>query len=402
MKKIISILLLTVFFSAVYAQNKVGGNVNSKDLIAYADKDFLADILDYNSLKSTSAPQNWPKPLDNTFKFTYVAGECRMIPSEFLFDAAKKLNIHKEFTYDCEFHDGVKPQAKLAAIFVQKVDGEVYYRAFYTAEDIIPDEVKNGSLPSWIYNKEPASIFQKIYFKDGSSVTVYHSTYSMREGGGGQIAQRFNFKIFGNFDILDSRHFAFTNFVFRDFDLRVYNSAVFLYNIPNQKFNLTANFDYANYHDLYDFGNRSYDYFFRCSGEPLIEKDYSRYSLINMFDNNPETSFVEDSNDDNITLKFGLHYTDTHITKIKIINGYAQSESLYYKNNRVKALSIKNGNNSTELALKETLESQLITVDFSARGFSIKSTALYKGTKYNDTCIAELDILTDEGWVIGR
>lgn len=400
MKKIISTLLLTVIFSAVYAQNKAGGNVNSKEPIAYADKKFLTGILDYDSLKNTPAPQNWPEPLNNTFKFTYVTGECRMIPSQFLFDAAKKLGVEKEFTYDCEFHDGIKPYVKLAAIFIQKVQGEVYYRAFYKAEDIIPTEVKNGNLPTWIYNTDPISVFQKVYFNDGSSVTVYHSTYSMQEGGGGAEPQRFNFKILGNFDILDSKRFAFTNFVFRDFNLKVYNSTTAIYNIPNQNFNLIAKFDYANYHNLYALGTGTYDYFFRCSGDPLIEKEYSHYSLINMFDNNPETSFVEDSKDDNISLKFGLHLNDSNVKKVKIINGYAQSESLYFKNNRVKTLSIKNGNNTTEVVLKESLEPQIIAVDFAAKGFSIKSTELYKGMKYNDTCIAEFNILTDEGWLI--
>ena len=400
MKKIILTLLLSVIFSTVYAQNKVGGNVNSKEPIAYADKEFLTSILDYDSLKNTPAPQNWPEPLNNNFKFTYVTGECRMIPSQFLFDAAKKLGVEKEFTYDCEFHDGVKPQAKIAAIFVQKVQNEVYYRAFYKAEDIIPDEVKNGNLPSWIYNTDPVSIFQKIYFKDGSSVTVYHSTYSMQEGGGGLTPSCFTFKLFGNLDILDSNHFAFTNFVFRDLDTKVYNSTTAFYNKPNNHFNLIAEFDLGNYYSLYVDGNSVYDYYFRCTGDPLIEKDYSRYSLINMFDNNPETSFVEDSVDDNINLKFGLHLSDTNINKVKIINGYAQTENLYFKNNRIKTLSIKNGNNTISVDLKETLQSQVFDVDFSSRGFSIKSTNLYKGTKYNDTCIAEFDILTDDGWLI--
>ena len=91
MKKIILTLLLSVILCSLYAQNKAGGNVNSKEPIAYADKEFLTGILDYDSLKNTPAPQNWPEPLNNTFKFTYVTGECRMIPSQFLFDAAKKL-----------------------------------------------------------------------------------------------------------------------------------------------------------------------------------------------------------------------------------------------------------------------------------------------------------------------
>lgn len=400
MKKIISTLLLSVILCALYAQNKAGGNVNSKEPIAYADKEFLTGILDYDSLKNTPAPQNWPEPLNNNFKFTYVTGECRMIPSQFLFDAAKKLGVEKEFTYDCEFHDGIKPYVKLAAIFIQKVQNEVYYRAFYKAEDIIPDEVKNGNLPSWIYNTDSVSIFQKIYFKDGSSVTVYHSTYSLQEHNEEPSPYLFKFKLYGNFDIIDSNHFAFTNFVFKDLDVKIYNSTTALYIKPNKRFNLIAYFDFTDFYDLYSKSDDNFTYFFQCSGKPLIEKDCSHYSLINMFDNNPETSFVEDSKDDNISLIFGFPSKNTNVKGMKIINGYAQSESLYYKNNRVKALSIKNGNNAISVDLKETLQPQVFDVDFSSRGFSIKSTNLYKGTKYNDTCIAEFDILTDDGWLI--
>lgn len=400
MKKIISTLLLSVILCALYAQNKVGGNVNSKEPIAYADKEFLTGILDYDSLKNTPAPQNWPEPLNNNFKFTYVTGECRMIQPQFLFDAAKKLNIQKEFTYDCEFHDGVKPQAKIAAIFVQKVQNEVYYRAFYKAEDIIPDEVKNGNLPLWIYNTDPISYFQIIYFKDGSTIEVYHSTYSLQEHNEEPSPYLFKFKLYGNFDIIDSNHFAFTNFVFKDLDVKIYNSTTALYIKPNKRFNLIAYFDFTDFYDFYSKSDDNFTYFFQCSGKPLIEKDCSHYSLINMFDNNPETSFVEDSKDDNISLIFGFPSKNTNVKGMKIINGYAQSESLYHKNNRVKTLSIKNGNNTISVDLKETLQPQVFDVDFSSRGFSIKSTNLYKGTKYNDTCIAEFDILTDDGWLI--
>ena len=78
-----------------------------------------------------------------------------------------------------------------------------------------------------------------------------------------------------------------------------------------------------------------------------------------------------------------------------------KQEKIGIENNRIKTLSIKNGNNTISVDLKETLQPQVFDVDFSSRGFSIKSTNLYKGTKYNDTCIAEFDILTDDGWLIG-
>lgn len=404
MKKIIAMLFLSMIACVVFAQNNVGGNVNSKEQISYADKSFLSGILNYDSLKSKPAPYNWPELMDNTFKFTYVTGECRMIPSQFLFDAAEKLGIEKKFTYDCEFHDGIKPYAKLSAIFIQKVQGEVYYRAFYKAEDIIPTEVKNSNLPTWIYNKDPVSIFQKIYFKDGSSVTVYHSTYSIQETNtAGPEPYLFKFKVFGNFDIMDSNHFAFTNFVFKDFESKVYSSGFAYYDVPENHFDLTAKFKFANFLRIFTSTRKRYDECFSCYGIPLVENNYSRYSLINMFDNNPETSYVEDSTDDNICLSFYFDYPGVNVKKIKIINGYAQSEDLYYKNNRVKRLNLEVSERKSKLIdLNETLNIQNFDIDlFTENQFlDISSTDLYKGTKYNDTCIAEFNILTDEGWLI--
>ena len=401
MKKIIVMLFLSMVVCAVFAQNNVGGNVNSKESISYADRNFLSGILNYDSLKSKPAPYNWPELMDNTFKFTYVTGECRMILSQFLFDAAEKLGIEKEFTYDCEFHDGKKPYAKLSAIFIQKVQGEVYYRAFYKAEDIIPTEVKNSNLPTWIYNKDPVSIFQKIYFKDGSSVTVYHSTYSIQEHNEEPESYFFKFKLYGNFDIMDSTHFAFTNFVFKDFESKVYSSETALFIRPNRKFNLIAYFDFVTFYELYSKDDENFTYYFSCYGRPLIENDYSRYSLINMFDRNPETSYVEDESDDNINFSFYFNNRQKQISKISIINGYAQSDSLYIKNNRVKTLSITTRENQTaSFELNEIMSPQVFNLNLSSMGFSIKSTELYKGTKYNDTCIAEFNILTDEGWLI--
>ena len=72
------------------------------------------------------------------------------------------------------------------------------------------------------------------------------------------------------------------------------------------------------------------------------------------------------------------------------------------KNNRVKTLSIiTNENNTTTFKLKENITPQEFNLSLSSRRFSVKTTELYNGTKYNDTCIAEFDILTDGGWLIG-
>ena len=405
MKKVFTTILLLVTFCDLYAQNKIGGNVNSKESIAYADGSFLTGILDYDSLKSKPAPQNWPVPLDNTFRFTYVTGECRMIPSQFLFDAAEKLGVEKQFTYECEFHDNIKPYAKLAAIFIQKVQNEVYYRAFYIADDIVPSEVKTNNKFPWLYNTNPKSVFQKIYFSDGSQISTFFSTYGSQMIEGSSVVNYH--KIYGNFDILDSNHFAFTTFLFKNFDIsKIYHSKTTIYNKPKNRFTAVTYFDLANYSEIYSKSGSSVEDVLTCYADPLIEENYSRYSIVNMFDNNPSTSFVEDDADDNINLIFEFNYDKTKysnisIDAIKMINGYAQSENLYYKNNRVKEFNISSNDITETVTLEESLYYQTIKLNFSAeRDFEINTTQLYSGTKYNDTCIAELNFLLDGSWVL--
>lgn len=75
------------------------------------------------------------------------------------------------------------------------------------------------------------------------------------------------------------------------------------------------------------------------------------------------------------------------VDKMAIINGYAQNESLYKSNNRI--LEIAN-----HFLLKDNiLDYQYIPV----RGTNIQFTGIYEGSKYNDTCIAELNFICSGG-----
>lgn len=66
----------------------------------------------------------------------------------------------------------------------------------------------------------------------------------------------------------------------------------------------------------------------------LIDDSYPlRYSLQNAFDGDPATSYVENSRDDLMEIEFSGIYSVGYINRIALINGYAQSESLY-KNNK--------------------------------------------------------------------
>jgi len=121
-----------------------------------------------------------------------------------------------------------------------------------------------------------------------------------------------------------------------------------------------------------------------------------RYSLQNAFDGDPATSYVENTEDDLIELEFSDIFRLGYINKIAIINGYAENPSLYKENNRVKR--IKRGDDEISI-IDGYLSYQFI--DTPKKPQWVIVTDIYKGEKYNDTCIAELNVKTDKGWLFG-
>lgn len=119
------------------------------------------------------------------------------------------------------------------------------------------------------------------------------------------------------------------------------------------------------------------------------------YTINNAFDGKNATSFVEDTEDDKLDFAFEFNDKSIMITKIKIINGYAQNEKLYLNNNRVK--SISNNKNGKNIILKDNILDYQI-IDYNS--FNVYVTELYNGNKYSDTCIAEFDVMTtNNAWV---
>ncbi len=156
------------------------------------------------------------------------------------------------------------------------------------------------------------------------------------------------------------------------------------------------------------------DIHIECSKPLIDEKDTFKYTIQNAFDKNPATSYVEDTDDDLMYVSFGLSYKNSkgkskmvNNKKIAIINGYAKNYNLYKDNNRVKEI---NGNiySNGELLFKhkETLFLDDFKFDYQIfdweprESFSVQN--IYKGSKFNDTCIAEIDFCNKKsGWLFG-
>jgi len=125
-----------------------------------------------------------------------------------------------------------------------------------------------------------------------------------------------------------------------------------------------------------------------------------RYGLQNAFDGDPATSYVENTEDDLMGISVRVHFFG--VRKIAIINGYAQNISLYKDNNRIKKLSMYyNANEIRDMELADNaLGWQFIKVVEGSGGFSVHE--VYRGEKYNDTCIAEFNLYLEKyGWLFG-
>ena len=120
-----------------------------------------------------------------------------------------------------------------------------------------------------------------------------------------------------------------------------------------------------------------------------------KYSIQNAFDGNPSTSYVENAKIDMIEIKFCI-YTGYVPDKLAIINGYAQNNSLYKSNNRIKTITDDLYSSAFELK-DDCLDYQYVPWKEN----SVLSIAIYKGKLYDDTCIAELNLLCNNSWLFG-
>lgn len=123
--------------------------------------------------------------------------------------------------------------------------------------------------------------------------------------------------------------------------------------------------------------------------------DTQKYPVENIFDNNPNSAWVKGKPGDGIGewIEVGFEPEFT-LSQIKIINGYAKSKEIYSANNRVKkvVVNFSNGKSQEFILLDGTLGFQALKLPKPVKVDSLKITIkdIYQGTKYNDTCISEI------------
>ena len=148
------------------------------------------------------------------------------------------------------------------------------------------------------------------------------------------------------------------------------------------------------------------------TGFPLIDKaNPFKYSVQNAYDGDPATSYVEDSKDDLFEIdmdfmNYQSEYKDSTVTEMKLINGYASNERMYKANNRIKDVQYAWENDSDKVihsCTDNTMGFQNFYNTDDVKGWVwLEIQSVYKGEKYNNTPLAELDVKWGKnGWLFG-
>ncbi len=122
------------------------------------------------------------------------------------------------------------------------------------------------------------------------------------------------------------------------------------------------------------------------------------YNQQNVWDKDPSTAWVEGDKGDGIGewLDFWLYRKKQTINSISIINGYVKNETIYNANNRVKKVRIWANNGDSYLFDLEdnNLQKQILKLPkpINASTLKIIIVDIYKGSKYNDTSISEVEL----------
>jgi hypothetical protein len=151
---------------------------------------------------------------------------------------------------------------------------------------------------------------------------------------------------------------------------------------------------------LSEFGKASVSYKSAANiivSSQLIERNRpsDAYKAENLIDGNNATAWAEGADGAGIGewIKFGFD-TPRKVKAIKILAGYAKTEAVYLNNNRVKKLKVIFSDGEPQIAeLKDVNDFQrlLIDRDRPTKFVKLEIMEVYKGRKFDDTCLSEID-----------
>jgi len=118
------------------------------------------------------------------------------------------------------------------------------------------------------------------------------------------------------------------------------------------------------------------------------------YAPDNLFDKSLHTAWVEGANDEGIGEWVLIKFDGSRmIEDIGIFNGYQKSLNLFEANNRVKELAISSSDGAKKIVLlKDEKDLQWTPLNKKTEWIKFKIVSVYRGNKYNDTCLTEIII----------
>jgi len=118
----------------------------------------------------------------------------------------------------------------------------------------------------------------------------------------------------------------------------------------------------------------------------------TRYAPDNLFDKSLYTAWAEGAKDKGIGEWVLINFDyGKKIADIGIFNGYQKNIKLFVENNRVKELEITVSDGNKKIVTLEDVKSvQWIPLNKQTQWMKFRILSVYKGKKYNDTCMTEI------------
>lgn len=118
------------------------------------------------------------------------------------------------------------------------------------------------------------------------------------------------------------------------------------------------------------------------------------YSAYNLIDGDPKTAWVPTGNKSGIGEWVEFSFGEPmQINSLSLVNGYAKSEASFSGNNRIKTAMLQfDDGKSSKVSLKDSSKPQIISVRKKTRTIRLTIFEVYKGTKYDDTCLSDVEL----------
>lgn len=119
------------------------------------------------------------------------------------------------------------------------------------------------------------------------------------------------------------------------------------------------------------------------------------YRAESAVDGDEKTSWQEGERGDGIGSTLSLHFDREYRVRYIVMKlGNWRSDNLYRENNRPKTLSLMFGEESVQVTVPDEKKEVCVTLsrDVKASDMTVRIDDVYSGSKYDDTCIAEISV----------